>query len=149
MSDVDPVRFTCTLSLDEGQVGHLPVPFDPRERFGRARPPVIVTVAGHRYRSTVSIMAGETFVPFRRSAREAAGVAPGDPGAVTLRLDRAPRAVAVAAGLAGGRDLAGAGGAWDALSFSHQREWAEAIEGAKKPETRAKRIAAAVAKVAG
>lgn len=27
------------------------------------------------------------------------------------------------------------------LSFSHQREWAEAIAGAKKPETRARRIA--------
>ena len=34
---------------------------------------------------------------------------------------------------------------WQALSFSHQREHVEAIEEAKKPETRARRIAAAVA----
>ena len=38
-------------------------------------------------------------------------------------------------------------GAWDRwceLSFTHQREHAEAVEGAKKPETRARRIANAV-----
>ena len=33
---------------------------------------------------------------------------------------------------------------WRALSFTHQREHVEAIEGAKKPETRARRIAATV-----
>ncbi len=41
-------------------------------------------------------------------------------------------------------------GAWDRwceLSFTHQREHAEAVEGAKKPETRARRIANAVAMV--
>ena len=35
--------------------------------------------------------------------------------------------------------------AWEALSFTHQREHVEAIEGAKKPETRARRIANAIA----
>ena len=41
-------------------------------------------------------------------------------------------------------------GAWDRwreLSFTHQREHAEAVEGAKKPETRSRRIAKAVAMV--
>ena len=33
---------------------------------------------------------------------------------------------------------------WRALSYTHQREHVEAIEEAKKPETRARRIAAAV-----
>ncbi len=37
---------------------------------------------------------------------------------------------------------------WSELPFSHQREHVEAIEGAKKPETRERRIAAAVAMVA-
>lgn len=39
---------------------------------------------------------------------------------------------------------AGALARWEALSFSHQREHVEAIEEAKKPETRARRIANAV-----
>jgi uncharacterized protein YdeI (YjbR/CyaY-like superfamily) len=33
---------------------------------------------------------------------------------------------------------------WRELSYSHQREYAEAIEEAKKPETRARRIEVAV-----
>lgn len=33
---------------------------------------------------------------------------------------------------------------WQALSYSHQREHAESIEDAKKPETRARRIERAV-----
>jgi uncharacterized protein YdeI (YjbR/CyaY-like superfamily) len=33
---------------------------------------------------------------------------------------------------------------WQGLSYSHQREHVEAIEEAKKPETRARRIDAAV-----
>jgi len=34
--------------------------------------------------------------------------------------------------------------AFDAMSFTHRREWVEAVEGAKRPETRARRIAQAV-----
>lgn len=37
---------------------------------------------------------------------------------------------------------------WNELSYSHQREHVEAIAAAKKPETRERRIAAAVASVA-
>jgi uncharacterized protein YdeI (YjbR/CyaY-like superfamily) len=33
---------------------------------------------------------------------------------------------------------------WRELSYSHQREHAEAVEGAKKPETRARRIEGSV-----
>ncbi|HKY36316.1 MAG TPA: YdeI/OmpD-associated family protein [Polyangiaceae bacterium] len=35
-------------------------------------------------------------------------------------------------------------GRFEALSYSHQREHVEAIEGGKKPETRQRRIAGAV-----
>lgn len=37
---------------------------------------------------------------------------------------------------------------WRELSYSHQREHVEAIEKAKKPETRARRIESAVAMIA-
>lgn len=36
------------------------------------------------------------------------------------------------------------GAAWDALSFTRRRELAEGITGAKRPETRARRVAAAL-----
>ena len=135
--------FTCTLT---GDGFHIPIDFDQRAVFGKARPPLVVTINGYSYRSTVSIMGGETFVPLRRSNREAAGVDGGDTVEVTLTLDTAPRTVVPPTDLAAALDAAGARAAWDKLAFTHQREWVEAIEEAKRPETRAKRIAGAVAK---
>ena len=37
--------------------------------------------------------------------------------------------------------------AWDALSFTNQKEMARSLEEAKKPETRERRLAAAIAKL--
>ena len=38
--------------------------------------------------------------------------------------------------------------AWQSLAFTHKREHVEAIEGAKKPETRTRRIAKSVEMIA-
>lgn len=134
-------RFTVTI-VDEGAI---PIDFDQRAVFGRTRPPVVVEVGGHRYRSTIAIMSGTTFVPLRRSNREAAGVQRGDVVEVTLTLDIAPRTVELPEGLADALYAAGVRLGWARLSYSAQREQVEAIESAKRPETREKRIAAAIA----
>ena len=135
--------------VPEGQLmGHIPVPFDQRAVFGKARPPVIVTLAGYSYRSTIAIMAGETFIPLRRSHREAAGVASGDTIAVTLTLDTGPRVVESPDDLAAAIDAAGLRAAWDALSFTRRREHVDAVVSAKKADTRARRIAATLAMLA-
>lgn len=140
--------FTWTAPDEEG-MGAIAVPFDQRAVFGRARPPVVVTIKGYSYRSTIAIMSNNTFVPLRRSHREAAGVGPGEEVEVTLTLDTEPRDVGVPDDLAAALDAAGARAAWDKLAFTHKREHVEAIEQAKRPETRAKRIAAAVERVGG
>lgn len=119
----------------------LSIPFDPAEAFGQVRAPVVVEVGGHSYRSTIFRMKGETFVPLRRSHREAAGVEPGQQVAVTLSPDDQPRVIEPPADLAA--LLAAnprAQTAWQALSFSHQREHVEAIEQAVRPETRQRRL---------
>ena len=145
---MDAARATFTDTLAGGEdIGHLVLPFDPRAVWGRARPPVVVDVNGHRFRSTVAIMGGEAFVPFRLSHREAAGVGAGGTVEVTLTLDTAPRDVEPPADLAAALAGAGLADAWARLSVSHRREWAEAIEGAKRPETRAKRIGSCLAKL--
>ena len=141
MSDAPSITFTCTL-VDEGAI---PIDFDQRAVFGQARPPVVVTLGSHSYRSTIAIMGGATFVPLRKSNREAAGVEGGQTIEVTLTLDTAPRTVDVPQALAEALDAAGARDGWDRLSYTMQREHSEAIESAKRPETREKRIAAAVA----
>ena len=64
---------------------------------------------------------------------------------VRLDLDDEPRVVTPPADLV--KALKAAAPAWDRwreLSYTHQREHAEAVEGAKKPETRARRVAGAV-----
>ena len=74
-------------------------------------------------------------------------MAAGDRVAVLLELDAEPREVPVPADLADALAAAGLREAWDACSYSHRREWVEAIEEAKRSETRTRRVARAVASV--
>lgn len=142
MSDAPPSHsFSCTLA----DAGAIPIDFDQRAVFGSARPPVVVSLNGYRYRSTIAVMSGTTFVPLRRSHREAVGVAQGDTVEVTLTLDTAPRTVDVPEVLADALNGADVRDGWDRLSYTAQREQVEAVETAKRPETRKRRIAAAVA----
>lgn len=140
-----PSKKYKTTIVRDGSTCYIPVPFDPKPLFGKVRAPVSVTVNGYTYRSTLAPMGGVTCIPLRKSNREAAGLEGGETVMVTLELDTAAREVDPPADLA--KALKAAPPAWDRwqeLSYTHQREYAEAVEGAKKPETRARRIAEAV-----
>lgn len=64
---------------------------------------------------------------------------------VRLDLDTEKREITAPADLLRAlRATRGATERWNKLSYSHQREYVEAIEEARKPETRARRIAGAV-----
>jgi ribosomal protein L11 len=128
----------------------IPLTFDPTAVFGKIRVPVKVTVNGITYRSTIAAMGGPPCVPLRKSNREAAGLTGGETVRVRLELDTEKREIKPPADLR--RSLKAAPGAWErwlTLSYSHQREHVEAIEDAKKPDTRARRIAAAVHTLVG
>src|SRR5690242_10122385 len=119
----------------------VPVPFDPRAAFGKVRAPVRVTLNRYTYRSTIFSMGGTTCIPLRKSHREAAGLEGNEQLTVKIALDTASREVAVPADLARAfKADRTAAKRWDALSYTHRREHVEAIAGAKKPETRARRI---------
>jgi hypothetical protein len=136
--------FRATI-LREGSMCAIPVPFDPKPVFGQARPPVRVTLGGYTYRSTIFSMGGDRFVPLRRSHREAAGLQGSETLSVRLELDTAKREVKPPPDLV--RALKARPPAWDRwreLSFTHQREYVEAITEAKKPETRLRRVEGAV-----
>ena len=118
------------------------VPFDPKVELGKVRAPVVVTINGFSFRTTIAAMGGRTFVGLNRENRAGTGLSGGETVNVTIELDGVPRVVKPPADLAkvlGKSKRAKA--AWEKLSFTHQREHVEAIEGAKKPETRARRIA--------
>ena len=123
---------------------YIPITFDPREVFGKLRAPVKVTVNGYTYRSTIAAMGGPPIIPLRRSNREAAGLEGGETLQVRLDLDEEPRVVKPPADLVKALKAASAWDAWQDLSYSHQREHVEAIDGAKKPETRTRRIERAI-----
>lgn len=126
----------------------IPVTFDPARVFGKARAPVKVTVNGYTFRSTIAAMGGPPFIPFRKSNREAAGLEGGEAVEVTLALDTEKRVVTAPADFV--QALKAAPPAWDRwqeLSYSHQREHVEAIQQAKKVETRARRLARSVREI--
>jgi hypothetical protein len=140
--------FEATILRDDPAC-FIPVPFDPRAVFGKVRAPVIVTLAGYSYRSTIASMGDGPCIPLRRSHREAAGLEGHETLRVTLEPDTAMREVEPPAELV--RALKGRPPAWQRwqeLSFSHRREHVEAIAEAKKPETRARRIRSAVEAIA-
>ena len=129
----------------DDSVCFIPVPFDPKAAFGKARAPVRVTLNGYTFRSTIFAMGGPPFIPLRKSNREAAHLEGGETIQVRIELDTEKREVKPPADLV--KALKTAPPAWDRwkeLSFTHQREHAEAIEQAKKPETRVRRIDGAV-----
>ncbi|MCA8911361.1 MAG: DUF1905 domain-containing protein [Planctomycetes bacterium] len=140
---------TTIISDDDSSMCAIDVPFDPKEVFGKVRAPVKVTLNSYTFRSTIARMDGQTFIPLRKSNREAAGVVGGQEVRVTLELDADKREVKPPADFV--KALKAQGEAWQRwreLSFSHQREYVESIEDAKKPETRARRIAKGVEAIA-
>ena len=141
--------FDSVARLDGKTAVGIPVPEVVVESLGAGkRVPITVTINGHTYRSSVAPYKGEYMIALSVENRTAAGVAPGDEITVTIEVDREPRVVEVPADLRAALDSSPtAAAAWQKLSFSHQRAHAEAIEGAKAADTRARRVDAAIAKL--
>jgi Bacteriocin-protection, YdeI or OmpD-Associated/Domain of unknown function (DUF1905) len=117
---------------------------------GGARPPVTITVNGHTWKSRVAIMRGRHLLGLSNANRQAAGVAIGDEVEVELLLDTEPRDVVEPADFARALDEDPvARAAYDKLAHGHKREHVRAIESAKKPETRQRRIEKAIATLRG
>ena len=136
------ITFRTTIELGGKTATGLRVPDDVVEQLGTGRKPkVVVRIGGHTYRSTVAVYGGAFMLPLSAENRTAAGVAAGDEVEVGVELDTAERTVEVPHDLAAALDAApGARAAFDALSFSRRRERVVAVESAKKPETRQRRV---------
>jgi hypothetical protein len=112
---------------------------------GRKRFPVVVTINGHTWRTSVARMGGEFLIGLSRQIRIDTGVDIGDVVDVSVELDTAPREVEVPPGLA--EALAGepvAGAAYENLAYTHRKEFARWIAEAKREETRERRVAQAL-----
>lgn len=118
------------------------------EKLGAGKKPkVSVALNGYTYRSTIAVMGGKFMLPLAREHRAAAGVQGGDKVEVSLELDTAPREVEVPKDFAAALKKAGLMKTFAALAYTHRKDHVHAIEEAKAPETRLRRIAKAIAAI--
>jgi len=108
---------------------------------GAKRFPVVATVNGYMWRTTVTRMRGEFLLGLNHQVREGAGVSAGDCVELEISLDTAPRDVDVPEDLVTALDgdpVACA--AFKALAYTHRKEYARWIDDAKREETRRRRV---------
>ena len=140
------MRFQATLLRTGGNTTGIAVPDAVVEALGAGkRPKVRATIGDYSWRTSVAPMGGRFMVAVNAEVRAAAGVAADDDVELTLEVDEAPREVEVPP------DFAAALAAhpveqarFDKLPYSHKRRHVMAIEAAKAPETRARRIEGAL-----
>ncbi len=140
-------RFTAVLQADARTAGtFVRVPVEIVEGFHvHGRVPVKGTLNGFPFLGTLMPADGGHVLAVNRQVRTGAAAHPGEPVSVVLRLDPEPRHVGAPPDLAAAlKKSAAAQRAWDRLAVSERRARLKAIEEAKRPETRARRIAAAV-----
>ncbi|MFE2169384.1 YdeI/OmpD-associated family protein [Streptomyces sp. NPDC059447] len=115
-----------------------------------SRPPVTITIEGHSWRSRIALLRGRHLIGLSHANREAAGVEIGEEVEVEVELDTEPRVVVEPVDFARALDEdPAARAAYDVLTYSRKREHVRAIEGAKKPETRQRRIEKAITTLRG
>lgn len=140
------MKFTTTIVGDGNKAG-IEIPEDVIEGLGAGkRPPVVVTMNGQSYRSSIAVMGGKFMVGVSSANRELTGAAAGDTVEVGLELDTEPRVMEVPDDLAAALEAEPEAKAFYAtLNYSSQRRYVEPIGDAKTEETRARRIAKVVA----
>ena len=119
------------------------VPFDVEKAFGSKKPRVKALIEGIEYRGTLVRMGTEChLLLILKSIREQAGKTFGDEVKVTVEADAEKRVVAVPAELKRVfQSETKAKAIFDKLSYTHQREYVNWINEAKKEATRQNRIA--------
>jgi hypothetical protein len=119
------------------------------EAFGSKRPKVKATIGGEPYRGTLVRMGADYHVlGILKEIRQKTGKNIGDEVEIVIEPDTEPRVVDIPAdlGLALRKD-AKARAAFQKMAYSHQREYVQYINEAKKPETRARRVAQLIERI--
>src|SRR5579884_3707638 len=138
-------KFKTTLNAHAGmETASLRPPFDVVEVFGRkGRVPVKGTINGFPFRSSLMNMGDGHMMVVNAELRAGGKCKAGDTVKIVMELDEEARNVEVPAYL---KKIINsdpqAKERWAKLSFTHQKEYVREIDGAKKQETRERRIAA-------
>ena len=122
---------------------YIVIPFDVREVYGtKGRVQVKATFDGHPYRGSIAPMGGGRHVlGVRKEIQQMIGKTRGDRVKVVIEQDIEPRVVTVPKDLQMLLDENPRGKAFfEKLSYTHQKEYVNWIESAKKEETRQRRL---------
>ena len=139
----EELRFRARIEGKEaGVVAAIAPPVDVPKSFGtRARVPIRGTINGYPFRSSLMPCGDRRMMPVNKKLCEGAGVRPGDTVDVVMERDEEERTVEAPPALK--KELAKSKAAqanWEKLSFTHKKEIALAIVGAKQEETRTRRL---------
>ena len=142
------MKFRTTI-LQTGNNTGIVVPTPVVEGLGGGKKPaVVVTIGAFSYRSSIASMGGQFLIPLSADRRAQSGLKGGQEIEVELQLDTAPRVVDVPGDFQAALTASPAAqAAFDKLSYSHKSAHVLAIDGAKTPETRQRRIDGAIAKL--
>ena len=127
-----------------GEWTFIRVPFSVEDAFGtRARVAVRGSVNGVEFRTSLMPQGGGTpILVVNKELRDKTGVDVGDTATFEIALDTEPRVVEVPDELQCALDAnEDARNAFDKLSYSHQKEYADFVSEAKRPATRERRAA--------
>ena len=142
-------RFRVLLEKDDkSEATGIRIPFSVEHEFGsRARVPVCGTINGFAFRGSVFPMGdGHHYMVVNKDVRAGAKAKGGETVRVVMERDDQPRVITPPEDFARAlKANKAANAAWDKLSYTHRKEYAKAVEEAKKPETRARRIEKAIA----
>ncbi|WP_449276827.1 YdeI/OmpD-associated family protein [Leucobacter sp. GX24907] len=130
---LEPQGPATAIELDDEQVAQL---------GGGKRAAVTVTVGERTARLRLAVMGGKNLIGLSKAARAELGVEIGDAIEASIELDLAERVVDLPEDLAAALDAEPSlRQAFDRLPPSRRKESARSVEEAKRPETRARRIA--------
>lgn len=144
---LDPgvVEFDAPIHRNDGGGSYVVIPFDVHEAFGvRGRVPVAATFDRVDYRGSIAPYGGHHMLGVLLELQDRIGKHQGDVVHVTVRLDTAERTIELDAATEDAFRTAGVLDRYRALSYSHQREFWQWIDGAKRQQTRVDRIAKAI-----
>lgn len=140
------LKFEAVLMLEGKTATGIQVPPEIVTALGTSkRPPVLVTIGSHTFRTTIAAY-GEVFmIGVSAENRASASITAGDTLEVEIELDTEPREVTVPPDFAQAlAQDAEAKRFFDGLSYSNKRRFVLSIEQAKTDETRQRRIAKTV-----
>ncbi len=149
MSTITPVTFhTKVLQTGKNTAG-IEVPATVIEQLGGGKRPLVrVKIGNYSYRSAVAAMDGKYMISFSAEHRQASGINGGDEADVTLELDLEARTVELPDDLLKALEQANALEAFKKSAPSMKKEYVRQVEEAKAAETRERRIAKIVEKLA-